>query len=155
MCMDRAVTKVEDSFRRWGIIDGNKKQFVRQRIGIAIIYSTVWIGGLLFLSVFAHRLINIPCPLLRRMGYISFFGLLGLSSRSWSFINQGESPFPPYVLTYPLVTSFACLAFCAAPLEGRSFILIAPLVGFFLGYMPMDIYETVKSVLGKAINKNP
>ncbi len=31
------------------------------------------------------------------------FGLLGLTIRSASYLNQGESPFPPYLLTYPIV----------------------------------------------------
>ena len=41
--MKCAITEIEDAFRRLGIIDAKKEQFVRQRIGIAIFYSAVWI----------------------------------------------------------------------------------------------------------------
>ena len=156
--MDCLIEKVEVFLRRWRIIGEDNNQFVRQRIGISIGYTVFLAIALVVISfAFWNRIVlalSQAHGLGLRLGFASFFGLLGLTTRSWSFLNQGESPIPPYVATYPCIVFFACVAFSAVPLSGATFYIVAPLVCFCLGYMPMDIYETVKDAIRKRPSKD-
>lgn len=149
------VDRLEKYLRENGVISHDNRQYTRQRVEISMFYTGLLIfSTMAFVLAFKDTACRALCSepwIIRRAGFSIFFGLFGLTARSWSFLNQGQSPFPPFVLTYPVIVGFACIAFSAAPLRGAPYYLLSPLVCFCLGYMPMDIYESVKEALRKRI----
>ena len=84
-----------------------------------------------------------------RLAFSIFFGLFGLCARSWSFEKQGESPFPPYIFTYPSIVLGSCAAIATLPIEGYRFFFTAPIIAFIVGYLPMEAVDSIqKRLLG-------
>ena len=115
-------------------------QYIDQRLGLSLAYT-----ALLFVAA-AHVICRWTCtdafPVIRG-GLV--LGLSGLTLRNWSYLNQPESPFPPYVATYPAIVFFGCLFVIHLTLQKLSagqlwmapYLVAAPC--FIIGYGPMDV----------------
>ena len=125
--------------------------FESQRKRTTIGYALLSLVALLVISCSvisrAQALIVSNPEAVFHLKYACFFGLLGLTARSWSFKKQGESPFPPYIFTYPCIVLGSCAAIAALPIEGHRYFFSAPVLAFIVGYLPMEAIEAIRKKL--------
>ena len=144
------MEELQSELVRLGIIvkDWQRRAFMdnylRHRMQVSIFWSVITFAAAIYIGMRWSCHGAFPTY---RGGIL--LGMAGLTVRSWSFLNQPESPFPPYVLTYPLIIFLGCPFITAtAYLNSAShpdlipYLIAGPC--FILGYGPMNFLGRIK-----------
>ena len=142
--------------------DSQLKSYESERKNIFIVYITLTtILLLVFISSYIYKfneILKLYPNIKPRLIWCILFGMIGLTARIWNHLKHPETPFPPYILTFPiLVFASSCFVFSIFHIfkytNNYLFYTITPIFSFIFGYVPQETLKLINNIADKLVKK--